>query len=107
MVSALTSEWTRAETVARGVIAEMGFSHIHNLNDICSSNPCWDYVAEKEGKSWLIDVTINGQKSISAKRDAIVDGYEHAILLLANNEWKLIRLTMNVEMILPETTKHS
>ncbi len=39
MVSALTNEWTRAETVARGVLEEMGFSHIHNLNDICSSNP--------------------------------------------------------------------
>jgi hypothetical protein len=101
--SAMTEEWKRAEQEANSVLENMDFSDIHDLNAICSSSPSWDMLAKKNetGKWWLIDVTINGQKSMAAKRDVIVDGYEHAILLKTESEWKLIKLTMNVEITVP------
>ena len=96
---ALTNEWQQAETEAREILTQMGFCRIHNLNNICSCAPSWDYLADKENVSWLIDVTINGQKSIAAKREFMADGYEHAILLKTGTTWKLIKLFMTVECV--------
>ena len=98
--SALDVEWRIAENEGRKILTNMGFIAIHNLNDLCSFPPYWDYLAEKEGRYWLIDVTVNGQKSISAKRDAMVEGYENAILLKNDVSWKLIKFSMNVEQII-------
>jgi hypothetical protein len=99
---AMTKEWQRAEAESVDVLSKMGFVSIHNLNDLGSVQSAWDYLVQKsdDGRWWLIDVTINGQKSVSVKRDVTVDGYEHAILLKTNDQWKLIRITMNVETIL-------
>jgi len=96
-ISAMSKEWQSAEMEAKSVLHEMQFSEIHNLNDLCSFPPCWDYLAKCNNQWWLIDVTINGQKSIAAKRDVTVEGYNHAILLKFNNkEWKLIQIEMKV-----------
>ena len=95
-MDAMAQEWQFAEMEAPNILIKMGFDLIHNLNRIASTQGSWDYLAFKENKWWLVDVTINGQKSISAKRDVVVDGYEHAILLKTEDQWKLIRITMNV-----------
>lgn len=98
--SAIEREWQRAEDEAKEkVLPAMGYEDIHDLNSVCSFSPSWDILArEKETKKWwLIDVTINGQKGITAKRDVIVDGYEHAILLKTLHEWKLIRIAMDIK----------
>ena len=96
-ISAMSKEWQDAEKEAKFVLHEMQFSEIHNLNNLCSFPPYWDYLAKQNNEWWLIDVTINGQKSIAAKRDATVEGYNHAILLKSNDkEWKLIQIKLNV-----------
>ncbi|MFA5745643.1 MAG: hypothetical protein WCX79_00195 [Candidatus Paceibacterota bacterium] len=96
-ISAMSKEWRTAEKEAESVLHGMGFSEIHNLNNLCSFPPYWDYLAKQNDRWWLIDVTINGQKSVAAKRDATVEGYDHAILLKFNNkEWKLIQIEMKV-----------
>jgi hypothetical protein len=95
--SAMEEDWKIAETEARQMLEKFGFKNIHNLNSICAFPPYWDYLAEKDGW-WLIDVTINGQKSIAAKRESLVDNYTHAILLKTNETWKLIKLQMQVIM---------
>jgi hypothetical protein len=96
-MSAMSKEWQMAEKEARFILNEMGFSEIHNLNDLCSFPPYWDYLAKQNNQWWLIDVTINGQKSVAAKRDATVEGYNHAILLKSNDkEWKLIQIEMKI-----------
>jgi hypothetical protein len=95
--SAMTKDWELAELEAKKILEKMGFKSIHNLNNICSFPPSWDYLAEKAGEWWLVDVTINGQKSISAKKAVMIDGYAHAILLKEASRWKLIKLTMKVD----------
>jgi len=96
-ISAMSREWKVAENEAESVLHEMGFSEIHNLNNLFSCPQYWDYLAKQNDQWWLIDVTINGQKSIAAKRDATVEGYNHAILLKSNDkEWKLIKIEMKV-----------
>lgn len=100
-ISAISKDWMIAETEAPDILKKMGFSEIHNLNQLCSFPPFWDYLAKRDDKWWLIDVTINGQKSISAKRDAICEGYSHAILLKTDSEWKFIKISMNVENTIP------
>jgi hypothetical protein len=97
LVSAITNEWIRAEEEAKTILSQMGFTQIHNLNNISSTVSSWDYLVRKEDRWWLIDVTVNGQKSMAAKRDVVVDGYEHAILLKEQTGWKLIKFVMNVE----------
>ena len=94
-ISAIEKDWQIAENEARDVLSHMGFIYIHNLNSLCSFPPSWDYLARKSDQWWLIDVTVSGQKSIAAKRDAMVDGYEHAILLKQSDKsWKLIQIAM-------------
>jgi hypothetical protein len=100
MVSAITKEWKQAELQAVDALDKMMFTDIHNLNAICSTISSWDYLAKRGNKWWLIDVTINGQKSIAAKRDVTVENYEHAILLKTDTEWKLIKIMMETETIL-------
>ena len=100
ITSAMTNEWRAAEDEAPEILKQMGFKNIHNLNAICSFAPSWDYLAEKECCWWLIDVTINGHKSISAKGGVAIEGYEHAILLKSDSEWKLIRFSMCLEQTL-------
>jgi hypothetical protein len=97
ITSAMTNVWRNAEIEARAILVQMGFKNIHDLNEICSAAPSWDYLSEKESEWWLIDVTINGQKSLSAKQEWCVIGYRHAILLKNTNEWKLIELKAEVK----------
>jgi len=96
--SAMSCEWQNAEKEAKDILIGLGFCDLHDLNAICSFPPSWDILAKKGDTNqwWLIDVTINGQKSIAAKRDVVSEGYEHAILLKTQNEWKLIRIAMDV-----------
>jgi hypothetical protein len=98
---AMTIDWKVAEDEAVGILTQMGYSHIVNLNEICNIAPYWDYYAEKENERWLIDVTINGQKSISAKQERCVEGYTHAILLKTATQWKLIELKAEVKQTIP------
>ena len=99
--SAMTVDWQVAEAEAFPILEKMGFSHIVNLNEICNVAPYWDYYAEKGIERWLIDVTINGQKSMMAKQDRCVIGYNHAILLKNTTQWKLIELKAEVRSTIP------
>lgn len=99
--AAMTVDWKIAEKESINILKQMGFSHIVNLNEICNIAPYWDYYAEKENNRWLIDVTINGQKSITAKQERCVDGYLHAILLKTSTQWKLIELKTEVKLTIP------
>ncbi len=99
--NALTAEWQTAEKEAITILEKMGFSHIVNLNEICNINPYWDYYCEKGIERWLIDVTINGQKSIAVKQDSCVEGYNHAILFKNTTQWKLIILRAEVNQTIP------
>jgi hypothetical protein len=96
--NAMTKEWELAEREGRGVLEKMGFSNIHNLNEICSVISAWDYLGCKNNEWWLVDVTINGQKSIAAKRDVSSEGYKHAILLKIDSGWKLIKISTTTEL---------
>jgi hypothetical protein len=98
--SALTNEWRRAELEAKDILLQMDFKNPHDLNLVCSFQPYWDYLVEKDGVWWLIDVTLNGQKTISSKTGVTVDGYEHAILLKTDSEWKLIKISTSVEKVI-------
>ena len=99
--SAITNEWIQAESEAKNILAQMGFVHIHNLNEISSTIASWDYLALKGNQWWLLDVTVNSQKGVSVKKDVTVDGYEHAILLKNSKGWKLIKVIMDVEFEIP------
>jgi hypothetical protein len=101
MTSAMTNEWRDAEFEARSILQEMGFLEIHNLNDICSAAPSWDYLGRKGNIWWLVDVTINGQKSVAVKQECCVEGYSHAILLKSDMQWKLIELKTEILMTVP------
>jgi len=92
--SAVEKAWKQAEMEAIEFLKERGFSDIHNLNNICPS-PYWDLLAKKDGKWWLIDVTISEGKRVGAKIPYFVDGYEHAILYRNINDgtWRLVRLS--------------
>jgi hypothetical protein len=96
-IAASTKEWSDAEKQAKGILSRMRFKTIHNLNNLCSFPPCWDYLCEKNGEWWLIDVTINCQKSVASKRSVMAKGYNHAILLKTDSHWKLMRVTMIME----------
>jgi hypothetical protein len=102
--SAMTIGWQIAEHEAVAILEKMGFSHIVNLNDICNVAPYWDYYCEKNTDRWLIDVTINGQKSLMAKQERCVDGYSHAILLKNPDQWKFIELKAEVKLTIPIET---
>ena len=99
--SAMEVNWRVAENEAVDILTHMGFSHIVNLNEVCNIAPYWDYYTELENNKWLIDVTINGQKSISAKQERCVDGYNHAILLKTDKEWILKEIIINSKMSCP------
>jgi len=89
-------EWQEAEAAAKHVLDQMGFSHILNLNEICSAAPSWDFYAAKGETGWLIDVTINGQKSVLDKHVHLVDGFNHAILYKKGSVWELIEVKKEV-----------
>lgn len=96
-ISAVSIDWEVAEREAKTILEKMGFSHIVDLNDICSFPPHWDYYAEKQDRKWLIDVTINTQKSIYDKSTRCVDEYSHAILLKTDFEWQLIEIKTEIQ----------
>ena len=83
-------EWIEVENKAKEVLEKKGFTNLLNLN-LVGANPYWDYYAERDGKRWLIDVTINSRKSIVGKTSRMIDGFESAILY-KNNGWKLIKI---------------
>ncbi len=89
----VTQEWKRVEDEAEGILADMGFTHIVNLNRICNVAPHWDYYAWKKDGGWLVDVTINTQKSIMEKQVRGYDGFNLAILYKDSEEWRLLRLS--------------
>jgi len=83
--------WRLAEKEAVNILTEKGFKNILNLNSICQS-PYWDYYAEKNGR-WLIDVTINGKKSIVDKYSRVLKGYICAILHKKDDgSWSFVKL---------------
>jgi len=84
-------EWEKAERQAKEVLANLGFSHILDLNKI-SVSPHWDYYAEKGKQRWLVDVTIDKRKDVVGKILHTVGGLKHAILLKENDRWKWIEL---------------
>jgi hypothetical protein len=88
----VSEEWQQAEDEAESILESMGFSHILNLNKICNVAPYWDYTAEKDGEKWLIDVTINAQKSLTEKQSRKVDGFILGILYKDFSEWRLLKL---------------
>ena len=94
--SFVSEEWQQAENDAEDVLKSLGFSHIVNLNQVCNVAPFWDYYAEKDGEKWLIDVTINTQKSLVEKQTRAVDGYILGILYKNTSEWKLLKLFAEV-----------
>lgn len=93
-------EWQKAEREAEAKLREMHFIHILNLNDICPS-AYWDYYCEltnppyKTNERWLIDVTINQHKNLVDKALRRVEGYNHAILLKIEDEWKLMEIKVS------------
>ena len=91
-LSKVTKEWRDAEIEAASILTEMGFSHIVDLNEICNVAPFWDFYAEKDGDKWLVDVTVNHQKSVTEKQTRAVDGYRMAILFKDVAEWRLIEI---------------
>jgi len=93
--SAVGKAWKEAEKKAIKFLQEKGFEEIHDLNKI-SPSPYWDILAKKDGKWWLIDVTISEGKKLGAKIPYFVDGYIHAILYryLNNGGWKLVALSV-------------
>jgi hypothetical protein len=96
----LESRWRKTEREATEVLRKSGFSKIHDLNSISGATSHWDLCAEREGKSWLIDVTVNGGKSPGDKGLHVRDGYTHAILLKdAEGKWKLQELPPAVELL--------
>ncbi len=88
--SAIEIAWRKAEKEAAQVLKDNRFSHIVDLNKICPSPYC-DYYAEKDGKKYLIDVTINQSKNLVRKASYSVDGYKH-IVLLKNGGWKFMEI---------------
>lgn len=86
-------EWMKAEEEAKEVLETQGFSNLINLNNICPSSH-WDYYCEKDGKRWLIDVTISGGKNIVDKVIRSVDGFESAILFKNTDGWRMVEINM-------------
>lgn len=83
-------EWLKIEKQAREVLEQKGFINVLDLN-LISNSPYWDYYAEREGKKWLIDVTIDSQKCIVRKISRMIEGFECAILY-KNKNWELIQI---------------
>ena len=102
LVSAVADEWLHAESEGKAILKDMGFDSVHDLNSVCSPQSCWDYLASKDGLWWLIDVTVNGQKGVPAKRGSLITGYKHAILLKTGLKWQLIEFAMDVRMTVEE-----
>lgn len=89
--SAIEIAWKTAEKAANEVLKQKGFTHVLNLNDICSS-PYWDYYGFKDNKRFLIDVTINQGKNLVAKSLQKITGFNHIVLLKKGDEWKFIEI---------------
>jgi hypothetical protein len=92
----VSDEWQQAEDEAESILESMGFSHILNLNKICNVAPYWDYFTEKDGDKWLIDVTVNTQKSLVEKQSRGVEGFNLGILYKNTHEWKLLKISAEV-----------
>jgi hypothetical protein len=92
----VSEEWQLAEEEAESVLESMGFSHILNLNKICNVAPYWDYFAEKDGEKWLVDVTVNTQKSLVEKQSRGVDGFLLGILYKNTTEWRLLKISTEI-----------
>ena len=92
----ITKEWEKAEFEAKQILTSMGFEHILNLNDICNVAPYWDYYAEKNEEKWLIDVTLNTQKSLMEKQSRGVNGFNLGVLYKTDQEWKLIKIISEI-----------
>jgi hypothetical protein len=92
----VSEEWQQAETEGAAVLESMGFSHILDLNQICNVAPYWDYFAERGGEKWLIDVTVNTQKSLVEKQSRGVEGFNLGILYKNTSEWKLLKISAEV-----------
>ena len=91
----LETEWRKAEKEAGTVLKKLGFSHIVNLNEICSNSPYWDYYCEWGDDQWLIDVTINQNKNLVDKALRKIEGYNIAVLLKTDNNWDLMEIKLN------------
>jgi hypothetical protein len=92
----VSEEWQQAEDEAESILESMGFSHILNLNKICNVAPYWDYFAERDGEKWLVDVTVNTQKSLVEKQAKGVDGFSLGILYKNTSDWKLLKISAEV-----------
>jgi hypothetical protein len=92
----VSEEWQQAEDEAESILESMGFSHILDLNKICNVAPYWDYFAEHDGEKWLIDVTVNTQKSLVEKQSRGVEGFNLGILYKNTTEWKLLKISAEV-----------
>jgi hypothetical protein len=94
--SFVTTVWGKAEKQASAILTKNGFSHIVNLNEICSVAPYWDYYAERHSEKWLIDVTVDLTKSITEKQNRAVNGYRLGILYNESNKWRLLEIRSQI-----------
>ena len=89
----LETEWKKAEGEAHKILEKKGFENIINLNTICPTS-YWDYYATFKRQKWLVDVTINEQKSVIDKIFRRIEGFNHAILLKKDNNWEMIHVKL-------------
>jgi hypothetical protein len=97
----ISEEWQKVENEAEDILKSMGFDHIINLNKICNVAPYWDYCGEEVNEKWLIDVTINTQKSLVEKQSRSVEGYVLGILYKNTTEWKLLKISAETIFVKP------